>query len=126
MIKKEESKKTKSLGWFFIVGIWVVSGVLILVVGSLLLLFINGKYLSSSLITEEVTVIKIRGFSYQLNSDIPGSTMCLVNFQSGEKKEVNFLGEHDFKPGIKLNLKYKKTKLFKSIVVDNFEILDKT
>lgn len=122
MINKKVAKKTKLLGWLFIICLWSFSGIFVLVGGSLLLMHIDGQYLTSSQITEEVTVVKLRGNSYPINSEIPDSTMYVIKFPSGENKEVNFLGGLAFEPGTKLNLKYKKTKLFKEVIVDNYEI----
>ncbi len=117
------AKKIKRLGWFVIASLWVLCGVLLLVGGSLLLMYIDSRYLLSSQIIEKVTVVKLRGNSYSIDSEIPNTTMFIIKFPSGEKKEVDFIGDLAFNQGTKLNLNYKKTKLFNVILVDNYEII---
>lgn len=117
------SRVSKRLGVLFILSVWLVSGVVVIVLGTLLSMYVDSSFLPKTSLQEDVTVIDIAGFAFLPDSSAPESTTYFVRLPSGETIEVAFPGNPELSLGAKYHMNYTRTMLFKKVDVVNFHKL---
>lgn len=99
--------------------VWIISGVVVLVLGTFLCMYVDSNLLPRTSLQEEVTVVDIGGFAFLPGSSEPESTAYRVRFPYGVTSEIAFSGNPKLSLGAKYQIKYTRTMLFRKVdVVD--------